>query len=137
MVEKDFDTLKELFNRSMLNLVDRVIDYSAIHHVNDEENKAKYKERFYNLVRQSSNFAYLNRETTNKLLKLLQPQTNLKLNPLKLKEICRQTLVSKCSSRVNLKKYTAIHYKLPPKIISFLFYEQEFLEIVKYIFLRD
>jgi hypothetical protein len=117
----------------MLNLVDRVIEHS-VNHVNEDENKTNYKETFYNLVRQSPNFIYLNRETTNKLLKLIQPQANLKFNPLKLNEICRQTLVSKCSSRVNIKMYTSIRYKLPPKIISFLFYEQELLEIVKYIF---
>ena len=100
MYERDLPNLKDLFNKSLLDLIAKV---SMANTTNEQT--IKNKENFFYLIKQMPNIDYLNEETISKLkrlqLQLKSSNNNFKLKPLKLKEICRQVLVHACSSRVN------------------------------------
>lgn len=131
MNESDFTSLKDLFNKSLNDLVKKVLNCFQVRFSISE--RIEYKEKCYYLIRQSPNFEYMNEETRCDLKKLLQPklkfQSNPNFNPLKLSQMCRQTLVHTCSSRFNLNSCVN---SLPRRIVSFLYYEQEFLDIFQY-----
>jgi hypothetical protein len=125
MYERDFPSLKDLFNESLLDLI------AKVSMGNTTNERIKNKENFYYLIKQMPNIGYLNEETTSKLKRLqLQSNNNLKFNPLKLKAICRQVLVHAFSSRVNLNN--CVLKFLPKRIVSFVNYEQEFKDIFEY-----
>ena len=129
MYERDLPNLKDLFNKSLLDLIAKV---SMANTTNEQT--IKNKENFFYLIKQMPNIDYLNEETISKLkrlqLQLKSSNNNFKLKPLKLKEICRQVLVHACSSRVNLNK--CVLKSLPKRIISFINYEQEFKDIFEF-----